>query len=221
MDKLGEYDEGGHQGQPVLLAGEPLETARAAMLLLHGRGASAQDIMMFAGELAEPGYAYLAPEAPGSAWYPNSFLAPLSSNEPYLSGALQRIETLLAAVQEKGIPLERTVLLGFSQGACLALEYAVRHASAGRYGGVVAWSGGLIGPEGTAWDYPGSLAGTPVFLGCSDTDPHIPRARVDLSAEVLSARGASVTKRIYPGLGHTVNQDEIDFVRELMPQGGG
>jgi predicted esterase len=220
MDKYAEF-EGGQPGQPVLFAGEPLETARAAMILLHGRGAGAEDILLFAGSLSQPGYAYLAPEAPGSAWYPNSFLAPLASNEPYLSGALARIETLLAAVQEKGIPLERTVLLGFSQGACLALEYAVRHASAGRYGGVVGWSGGLIGPEGTAWDYPGSLAGTPVFLGCSDTDPHIPRARVDLSAEVLSDRGASVTERIYPGLGHTVNQDEIDFVRELMHEGGG
>jgi phospholipase/carboxylesterase len=216
MDRHGEYEEGGHQGQPVLFAGEPLETARAAMLMLHGRGAGAEDIIMFAGSLAESGYAFLAPEAPGSAWYPNSFLAPLSSNEPYLSAALQRIESLLAGIQAKGIPLERTVLLGFSQGACLALEYAVRHASAGRYGGIVGWSGGLIGPEGTAWDYPGSLDGTPVFLGCSDTDPHIPRARVDLSAEVLGGKGATVTERIYPGLGHTVNQDEVDFVLEMM-----
>src|SRR5215469_3895193 len=215
MDKYSEF-EGGQPGQTLLFAGEPLETAQAAMVMLHGRGAGAADIMMFAAELAEPGYAFLAPEAPGSAWYPNSFLAPLSSNEPYLSSALARIEGLLAGIQESGIPLERTMLLGFSQGACLALEYTVRHASVGRYGGVVGWSGGLIGPEGTVWDYPGSLNGTPVFLGCSDTDPHIPRARVDLSAEVLSARGASVTERIYPGLDHTVNQDEIDFVRELM-----
>jgi predicted esterase len=151
----------------------------------------------------------------GSSWYPNSFLAPLASNEPYLSSALQRIETLLAEVKSRGIPLERTVLLGFSQGACLALEYTVRHAG-GRYGGVVAWSGGLIGPEGTAWDYPGSLAGTRVFLGCSDTDMHIPRPRVDLSGEVLVGLDAMVTKRIYLGLGHTVNQDEVDFVGEMM-----
>jgi predicted esterase len=220
MDKHGEYQDQ-HQGEPVLLAGEPLETARAAMLMLHGRGARAEDIIMFADVLAMPGYAFLAPEAPGSAWYPNSFLAPLSSNEPYLSSALQRIESLLAGIQAQGIPLERTVLLGFSQGACLALEYTVRHASAGRYGGVVGWSGGLIGPEGTAWDYPGSLDGTPVFLGCSATDPHIPRARVDLSAEVLGGKGARVTERIYPGLGHTVNQDEVDFVRELMRESSG
>jgi phospholipase/carboxylesterase len=215
MDRHSEYEDP-HQGQPVLFAGESLQTARAAMLLLHGRGAGAEDIMMFAGSLAEPGYAFLAPQAPGSAWYPNSFLAPLSSNEPYLSFALQRIEHLLAGIQDNGIPLERTVLLGFSQGACLALEYTVRHASSGRYGGIVGWSGGLIGPEGTAWDYLGSLDGTPVFLGCSDTDPHIPRARVDLSAEVLGGRGARVTERIYPGLGHTVNQDEVDFVLEMM-----
>jgi predicted esterase len=215
MEKYGETQDR-YQGQSVLFAGEPLQTARAAMLLLHGRGASAEDIMTFADSLTEPGYAFLAPEAPGSAWYPNSFLAPLISNEPYLSSALQRIESLLAGIQDSGIPLERTVLLGFSQGACLALEYSVRHAAAGRYGGIVAWSGGLIGPEGTTWDYPGSLSGTPVFLGCSDTDPYIPRARVDLSREVLGARGARVTERIYPGLGHTVNQDEIDFVLEMM-----
>jgi predicted esterase len=220
MDKHDEYEDL-YQGQPVLLAGEPLETARAAMLMLHGRGAGAEDIIMFADVLAVPGYTYLAPQAPGSAWYPNSFLVPLISNEPYLSSALQRIESLLAGIQAQGIPLERTVLLGFSQGACLALEYTVRHASAGRYGGVVGWSGGLIGPEGTAWDYPGSLDGTPVFLGCSDTDPYIPRARVDLSAEVLRGKGAQVTERIYPGLGHTVNQDEVDFVRELMQVGRG
>jgi len=215
MEKYGETQDR-HQGQPVLFAGEPLQTARAAMLLLHGRGAGAEDIMMFADSLTEPGYAFLAPEAPGSAWYPNSFLAPLISNEPYLSSALQRIENLMAGIQDSGIPLERTVLLGFSQGACLALEYSVRHVVAGRYGGIVAWSGGLIGPEGTTWDYPGLLDGTPVFLGCSDTDPYIPRARVDLSREVLGARGARVTERIYPGLGHTVNQDEIDFVLEMM-----
>jgi predicted esterase len=220
MDKHNEYQDQ-YQGAPVLQAGEPLETARAAMLLLHGRGASAADIMMFADVLAVPGYAFLAPEAPGSAWYPNSFLSPLISNEPYLSAALRRIESLIASIQSNGIPLERTVLLGFSQGACLTLEYTVRHAFAGRYGGVVAWSGGLIGPDGTVWDYPGSLDGTPVFLGCSDTDPHIPRARVDLSATVLGEKGATVTERIYPGLGHTVNQDEVDFVRELMREAGG
>jgi predicted esterase len=215
MEKYGETQDR-HQGQPVLFAGEPLQTARAAMLLLHGRGAGAEDIMMFADSLTEPGYAFLAPEAPGSAWYPNSFLVPLICNEPYLSSALQRIENLMAGIQDSGIPLERTVLLGFSQGACLALEYSVRHAAAGRYGGIVAWSGGLIGPEGATWDYPGLLDGTPVFLGCSDTDPNIPKARVDLSREVLGARGAKVTERIYPGLGHTVNQDEIDFVLEMM-----
>jgi phospholipase/carboxylesterase len=201
-------------GQPLLTAGEPLDRARAAMLMLHGRGASAADILSFAGELAQPGFAYLAPQAAGNAWYPNSFLAPISSNEPYLSSALTMIDGLLAQIAAVGIPLERVMILGFSQGACLGLEYVARHAR--RYGGVVGWSGGLIGPDGTLRDYPGSLAGTPVFLGCSDVDPHVPLARVELTAETLRRLGGEVTLRIYPGMGHTVNQDEIAFVRGMM-----
>ncbi len=208
--------QGPHQGQPVLTAGEPLALASAAMILLHGRGASAEDILLVAGELDQSGFAYLAPQAAGSAWYPNSFLAPLESNEPELTSALRVIDSLLETVRGAGIPQERTMLLGFSQGACLLLEYVARHAA--RYGGVVGLSGGLIGPDGTPRNYPGSLAGTPVFLGCSDVDPHIPRARVDLSAEVLGALDGDVTERLYPNMGHTVNQDEIAFVRSLAAQ---
>jgi len=206
--------QGLHQGQPILSAGEPLAKARAAMILLHGRGASAEDIMLVARELDQSGFAYLAPQAAGSAWYPNSFLAPLESNEPELTSALQVIDSLLREVGGAGIPQERTMLLGFSQGACLLLEYAARHAA--RYGGIVGLSGGVIGPDGTPRNYSGSLAGTPVFLGCSDVDPYIPRARVDLSAEVMRRLGGEVTERIYPNLGHTVNQDEIDFVQDRM-----
>jgi len=207
-------DTGPHQGQPVLAEGEALPSAEAAMLMLHGRGASAEDILLLSHELAQPGFAYLAPQAAGHTWYPNRFIAPLESNEPHLSSALQLIDTILAGVAAAGIPLERTMLVGFSQGACLALEYAARHPT--RYGGLVGWSGGLIGPPGTRWDYPGSLAGTPVFLGCSDVDIHVPKTRVDLTRDVLQAAGGDVTERIYPNMGHTVNQDEIDFVKGLM-----
>lgn len=203
-----------HGGQPVRLAGEPLERARAAMVMVHGRGATAESILELAFELKQPGFAYLAPQAAHDTWYPQSFLAPISSNEPWLSSALTLLGMVTQRIEEGGIPPERTMLLGFSQGACLALEYAARHAR--RYGGVVALSGGLIGPDGTPRDYPGSFAGTPVFLGCSDRDFHIPKERVQLSAEVLRRLDADVTMRLYPNMGHTVNQDEIDFVRSMM-----
>jgi predicted esterase len=214
MEKQSAAARGPHQGQPVLTAGEPLAEAKAAMILLHGRGASAEDILQVAGELDQSGFAFLAPQAAGFAWYPNSFLAPLESNEPELTSALEVIDSLLREVSGAGIPQEQTMLLGFSQGACLLLEYAARNAT--RYGGIVGLSGGVIGPDGTPRNYPGSLAGTPVFLGCSDVDPYIPRARVDLSAEVMRRLGGEVTERIYPNLGHTVNQDEIDFVQDRM-----
>ena len=203
-----------HQGQPVLAAGEPLERARAAMVLVHGRGATAQDILTLAAELDQPGFAYLAPQAAGNTWYPYSFLAPIERNEPYLSSALATLGQLLAHVAAAGIPAERTILLGFSQGACLATEFAARNAR--RYGGLAGLSGGLIGPDGTPRDYSGTFDGTPVFLGCSDVDPHIPAARVQHSAEVLRRLGGDVTARLYRGMGHTVNEDEIEAVRAMM-----
>jgi predicted esterase len=198
---------------PVLEAGEPLGKARAAMILAHGRGATAEDIMTIAAELQHPGFAYLAPQAAGNAWYPNPFTAPLESNEPYLSSALEVIESLLARV-EASVPAERVILLGFSQGACLTLEFAARHAR--RYGGVIGFSGGLIGPDGSPRDYPGDFDATPVFLGCSDVDPHIQKHRVLEAAEVFKGMGAQVTTRLYPGMGHTVNQDELDAAREIV-----
>jgi phospholipase/carboxylesterase len=206
--------KGPHQGQPILRAGEPLEQAQAAIVMVHGRGATAENILELAVELNQPGFAYLAPQAAGDTWYPYSFLAPLARNEPGLSSGLAAIANVLAQVAQVGIPLERTMLVGFSQGACLVLEFVARNAR--RYGGVAGLSGGLIGPDGTPRDYPGSLAGTPVFLGCSDVDFHVPKERVQLSAQVLQRLGGQVTMRLYPGMGHTVNQDEIDFVRGMM-----
>ena len=205
---------GPHQGQPVRLAGEPLERAQAAMVMVHGRGATAESILTLADELAEPGFAYLAPQARGNTWYPNSFLAPIPSNEPGISSGMAAIRATLERAHAAGIPIERTVLLGFSQGACLSIEFAARHAR--RYGGIACLSGGLIGPDGTPRDYQGSLDRTPVFLGCSDVDAHIPAPRVRQSAEVMRWLGGEVTMRLYPGMGHTVNEDEIEFVRGMM-----
>src|SRR6202158_3188045 len=202
-----------HQGMPVVEAGEPLAQARAAMILLHGRGATAKDIMTVAAELIHPGFAYLAPQAEGNAWYPYPFTAPLEQNEPYLSAALGVIETLLAKVVAT-IPAQRVILLGFSQGACLPLEFAARNAR--RSGGVGGLSGGLVGPPGTPRNSPGDFAGTPVFLGCSDIDPHIPKERVIETAEVFMHMGAKVTMPLYPEMGHTVSQEEIDSVREIV-----
>jgi len=188
----------------VLTLGEPLERASAAILLVHGRGASARDILTIAAEVEAPGFAFLAPDAADGAWYPNRFMEPIESNQPWLDSALELLGSILAGVTRR-IPAERVVLLGFSQGACLALEFAARNAR--RYGGLVGLSGGLIGPDGTPRDYPGSLDGTPVFLGCSDVDPHIPARRVLDSAGWLEKLGGSVRVELYPGLGHEVNHD--------------
>src|SRR2546425_9710711 len=206
---------GPHQGQPVRQAGEPLDRARAAMILVHGRGASAADIMTIADEMRFPGVAYLAPQPAGSTWYPNPFPAPLESNDPYLGSALDVLSSLLAKV-ETAVPAEKVVLLGFSQGACLTLEFAARHAR--RYGGVVGLSGALIGPDDAPREYPGSLAGTPVLLGCSDSDPHVSARRVREAGEGVRRLGGEGEVRIYPGLGHEVNEDEIRLVRALMSE---
>ena len=204
-----------HAGQPVRTSGVPAEEATAALVLLHGRGASAESILTLTDELGDlSGFAYAAPQAAGHTWYPYSFLAPLEQNEPWLSSALEAVGAVVSGLEEAGLDASRIVLLGFSQGACLALEFAARHAR--RYGGVVAFSGGLIGPDGTPRDYAGDLGGTPVFLGCSDVDPHIPAGRVHESADVLERLGADVTKRIYPGMGHTVNDDELAWARALL-----
>ena len=205
-----------HQGQPLLSAGAPLAKARSAMVLAHGRGATAGDILGLAAEFAQPDFAYLAPQAAGNSWWPRRFLDPIASNEPELSSAMEIIGGLMQHVADAGIPAERTMLVGFSQGACLVLEYAARNAR--RYGGAAGLSGGLVGPDGTPRDYAGALAGTPVFLGCSDVDFHIPKARVLHTAEVLQRMGAQVTTRLYPNMEHTVSLDEVEFVRSMMEQ---
>jgi predicted esterase len=200
-------------GRRVIESGEPLATARAAMILIHGRGATAEDIMTVGADLQVQGFAYLAPQAAGNAWYPFPFTAPTQANEPYLSAALEMVSDLVARA-EATVPAHRIVLLGFSQGACLTLEFAARHAR--RYGAVVGFSGGLIGPDGTPRDYPGRFDGTPVFLGCSDVDPHIPTERVVEAGEVFKRMGADVTVRLYPGMEHTVSLDELAAVREIV-----
>jgi predicted esterase len=203
-----------HDGQPVLHYGAPIESARLAAICVHGRGASAEDILGVATEIGADEIAYLAPQAADRTWYPYSFLAPIAKNEPWLTSALGLLATLVNQLESQGYGSERIVLLGFSQGACLSLEFAARNP--GRYAAVVGFSGGLIGPPGTARDYQGSLGGTPVFLGCSDVDAHIPLERVHETTGVLRRMGATVDERIYKGMGHTINTDELEAVRRLL-----
>ncbi len=205
-----------HQGQPVLSAGTRLEDAKAALIMIHGRGASAQHILALGQELEMTDYVAVAPQAANNTWYPYSFLEPVAKNEPYLSSALEQVGAVVETVVEAGIPREKIILLGFSQGACLTLEFTARNPN--RYGGVVALSGGLIGNGDSLRDYSGTLENTPVFIGCSDVDFHIPVSRVHDSAEKLSLLNADVEKRIYPNMGHTINDDEIAYIRTLMAQ---
>jgi len=203
-----------HRDQPVLTFGPSLSAARVVMIMAHGRGASAEDMVGLAAEIGAAGVAVLAPQAAGRTWYPYSFLAPMQDNEPGLTSALGVLARLVESLVAQQVPYERIALLGFSQGACLSLEFAARHPQ--RYKAVMGLSGGLIGPPGTPRDYPGSFAGAPVFLGCSDIDAHIPLTRVQESADVFRRMAAAVDERIYPGMGHTVNEDEIGVVRALL-----
>jgi predicted esterase len=206
-----------HAGLPVLRSGPSPQDARLVAILLHGRGASGEDILGLANQFRVSDIAFVAPEAARSAWYPHSFLAPVAQNEPWLGSALRVVAGLVEDLGRQGIPAERLVVMGFSQGACLTLEFAARHAR--RFAAVVAFTGGLIGPPGTPRDYRGDFAGTPVFIGCSDVDPHVPLERVQESTAVLRRMGASVDERIYPRMGHTINADELEAVDALL--GGG
>jgi predicted esterase len=212
LERSGESDPLGRQ--PVLTAGPVPEKAEATILLVHGRGASADSMLSLYGELDVGKFAALAPQAAGHTWYPHSFLAPLDANQPYLDSALGRLDSLVTDLLERGISNERIVLLGFSQGACLTLEFIAQHPR--RYGAVIGLTGGLIGPPGTPRNYPGSLKGTSVFLGTSDPDPHVPFERVTETEATLRRMGATVELRRYPGMPHTINDDELDACRTLL-----
>jgi phospholipase/carboxylesterase len=203
-----------HRNQPVLATGSKLSEAAGAVILLHGRGASAEDILGLAAELERPEIAYLAPQAAGHSWYPYSFLAPIRQNEPWLTSALGKLGNVVEDISQAGIARAKIVIAGFSQGACLASEFVARNAA--RYGGLIAFTGGLIGPPETEFRYTGRLDGTPAFFGAADPDAHVPWQRVQESAAVLSALGAEVLLKRYPGMAHTINQEEIEEARRLI-----
>lgn len=205
-----------HAQSPLVAAGAPLGEAIAAVVLVHGRGGSADDILGFAGPLARAGVAFLAPQAAADSWYPQRFLAPLAANEPWLTSALGRLESVRTTLAEAGVADERIVWFGFSQGACLASEYVARNPR--RWGGLVAAVGGRIGPPGTVFEDAGDLARMPIFLGCGDPDPHIPWGRVEESAEAFRRQNAEVTLRRYPGFPHSVHPEAVAFVRYRLDE---
>src|SRR5687767_12011156 len=206
--------QAGHAGQPVVEAGAALGQAPAAVIMVHGRNAAPANILNLAAQFERPNLTYLAPAAAGGTWYPFSFMSDIASNEPGISSGIAVLSALVTRVEDAGIPKTRIVLAGFSQGACLTSEFAIRHPA--RYGGVLVFTGGAIGPPGTTWDTAGDFGGTPVFIGCSDRDAHVPEARARETADVFSRLGADVTLRIYPGMGHVVNDDEIAFARGVL-----
>jgi len=205
---------GPHQKEKTVFAGAKPGKAKAAIILLHGRGATAESILTLADEFTGEDILYAAPQAAGFQWYPYSFLAPSQKNESGLSSGLQAIFDIVTDLESKGIKKEKTVLAGFSQGACLASEFVARHPA--HYGGLLAFSGGLIGDEVLSENYSGSLNNTPCFLGCSNIDPHIPLERVRESENILTGMGADVSTKIYKGMGHTINQDEIDEANSII-----
>jgi predicted esterase len=206
--------ENPHNDQPVLFSGVPIDKARKAIILIHGRGSTADNILGLTNEFDDDSFLYAAPQAAGNTWYPYSFLAPVEYNEPGLSSGLKIIDKLFKKLNDKAIDSSKIILLGFSQGACLALEYACRNAK--KFMGVIGLSGGLIGETVNKNNYSGNFELTPVFLGCSDSDPHIPLERINQTEEIMEELGAAVTKRIYKGMGHTINSDEISIIRTIM-----
>lgn len=205
-----------HKGQPIFVWGADLDAAAGALILLHGRGGSVDDMRTLAAHIERPQFACIAPAAQGKSWYPYSLLEPLQRNAGSLNSALRIVKAAHEKATAGGVPIDRVVLVGVSQGACVVLEFAARNAR--RYGGIVALSGALMGPEGTPRDYPGTFDGTPVFLGSGDIDPHVPKRRVAEAESVFKQLGANVTKRIYSGLGHVTNDDEVVVVRAMLDE---
>jgi phospholipase/carboxylesterase len=198
----------------IITAGKKLEDASKVLIMVHGRGGSAEDILSLAGHLEVKDFALMAPQATSHSWYPYSFLTIPAQNEPWLTSALDLLSDIVNDIVTKGISKDNIYFLGFSQGACLTLEFVTRHAA--NYGGVVAFTGGLIGDKIYSENYSGDFLGTPVFIGTSDPDPHVPVGRVNESAAILEKMNAAVTKKIYLNMGHTISQDEISLVNKII-----
>ena len=203
-----------HHEQPVHRLGPALDSAAGAVIMLHGRGASAEDILNLAQAMYHPKLAYLAPSAANHSWYPSSFMAPREQNEPWLTSALKKVGATVQLAIDGGIPTERIVICGFSQGACLSTEFVATQPA--RYAGLIAFTGGLIGPPGMPMNYSGDLQGTSAFFGSGDPDPHVPWSRVQESADVIAAMNARVTTRRYPGRAHTVSADEVRHANAIL-----
>ena len=198
----------------MITAGVSLDKAGKALIMIHGRGANAEDILSLAEHLEVNDFALVALQATNNTWYPYSFVAPVAQNEPWLSSALSVIKEVVADINAQGIADENIYFLGFSQGACLSLEYVARHAT--RYGGVIAFSGGLIGDKIYPENYTGNFDGTPLFIGSSNPDFHIPVPRVYASANILKDMGADVTEKLYDNMGHTINGEELNYANAIL-----
>jgi phospholipase/carboxylesterase len=198
----------------ILTAGKELTKGSKVLIMLHGRGGNAENILSLASHLDVNDFTLLAPQATNNTWYPYSFLAPPVQNEPWLSSALTLLKEIVNDLYNQGIPSENIYFLGFSQGACLTLEFVTRHAS--KYGGVVAFTGGLIGDKIYNENYKGDFQNTPIFIGTSDPDPHVPVERVYATSNILKDMNASVTEKVYNNMGHTINQDEMETANNLV-----
>lgn len=205
-----------HLQQPIVTRGVPLSEAKAVAIMVHGRNQTTEYVLNLVDRLNLSDVHYLAPQAAGNSWYPKGFMEKLEENEPYLSDSLACYEQRMNELVNQGIPKSQIILLGFSQGACLTAEYAIRNPD--RYGGIILYTGGIIGPPGTDWSTTGSFSGTPVFLGSSDVDEWVPEHRIHETASHFEKLGARTEKVIYQGMGHLINDEEIEYGREIFRQ---